>query len=108
MGIIGSLAGKVATAAEIGYSEALDSVPAIVSVRSYTDTAMEITGIVRPLGAAIAGFKLIAYKCLPPKWVYAGECLTLGGQIYIVIQSGGSWPGIAILFWLSRQVLTKK
>ena len=92
----------------VAFDKAVEAVPTLVSVGTYTDTAMEITEIAIPLHAALAGFKLIAKRCFSIKMNYLAECLALGTQSWILISTGGSFHGFPIFFWLAKQVLKKK
>jgi hypothetical protein len=102
---IGSLVNKTAT---VAFDKAVDAVPTLVSVGTYTDTAMEITEIMIPLHAALAGFRLIAKRCFSIKMNYLAECIALTTQSWILISTGGAWHSVPIFFWLAKQVLKKK
>ena len=64
---MGSLASKTTDGMEVILSKSVKSIPTIISAKTQTDTAVEVTGITQPIAPAFASFKLIASRCLPPQ-----------------------------------------
>ena len=108
MGLATSIGNKAGKAVKLVVTESFNAIPTLVSGKTFSHTAVEVTGILDPLEASKAGFKIIAKRCLPPQFKYLGECISLGAHIYAFIMTGGSWNGMAIFLWPSKQVLEKE
>ena len=107
MGILGSMTNKTLNVADLVYEEVTNTIPVLISSKSYPDVAMEVTNTIQTEYAALVGLKIILRRCLTEKKKYLAECFTLGSQIYVFISTGGSWHTPALLFWLCRQILVK-
>ena len=77
MSTFGSLANKTATILDVGYEYTIDSLPVIISSKSYVETAVEATKIGQPIHSALAGVKIILTRCLPPGQKYIAERVSL-------------------------------
>ena len=107
MGILGSMTNKTLSVADLVYGEVSNTISVLISSKSYTDVAMEVTNTIQLEYAALVGLKIILRRCLTGKKKYLAKCETLGSQVYVFISTGGSWGTLALLFWLCRQILVK-
>lgn len=109
MGKLASLAGKASKFAKNSkiVKGVMTVAPTAISVSSFSDSAVAVTGITSPVEATKVAFKLVLKKCIPPEWYVVSECLLFIGYFIDFIATGGSWQGAPILVWLANFVLTK-